>query len=211
MSKLNLILPILLLLASSCAPSLETALQVASKNETNAKVAQQTLNQKYPGVVAQNCATEYPVKESEKTSTHVIPGNSQELKNKAQAAQSKADSLQRYINMLPVKPECEPEVQVRDKVIVSLRGQITSLNALANNLRADKELTTKTLTQESTAALEAEKEAHTKTLTAYSIEQEKVNKADAEKEDYRKQRNLLIGIFVLVLGGLLVAKFLLRK
>ena len=185
-----------------------------TKTQVNAETTQNAIHKAWPAVTADFSARAYPVKESENTSTQVIPGNAQELKDKAQAAESKADSLQRYINTLPVKPECQPEVEARDQVIASLRAQITSLNALANNLRADKELTTKTLTQESTAALEAEKAAHAKTLDAYNAEQEAVKKTETEKQAYKEERDKaywLLGIFALGIGILLVAKFLLRK
>lgn len=151
----NILFIILAVLSVSCTPKLSRAIEVATKTETNARVTEQAIYNTYPVISAETAAARYPITEKEETTNEFTPGNVEEFKEKAREEAERADSLQRYVDTLPVKPECEPEVVARDKVIAALRGQISSLNTQAENLRADVRHTTTKLTQESTAAVEA--------------------------------------------------------
>lgn len=204
----RLIPPLLLLMVSSCV-SLDKAIQVATKNETYAEATQQALNNKHALIVAENCATLYPIAESEETETVTEMGNVDEFKQRAIDAEARADSLEREAQKLPVKPECEPEVKARNKVIAALKSQITDLSRQAQEIRADKERVLTTITKKSTAELEAERLKRERAEGAQAKAEVNAESIRQLADKYKKQRNTLLWI----VGGAVVAVVLagLRK
>lgn len=196
----------LILMMGSCV-SLDKAVEKVTENEGNAKVANQAIKEKWEQVVAANCATWYPIKESTETDTETITGNSEELKKELRQTQALADSLKQAMLKIPVKPECRPEVLVRDNVIRQLQSRIQTLNSLAENLRADVQRVTTTKTQESRALareLEVERDRFKDSL---NVEKTRHHETQVQLDQTEKKANTYFWglVAVGVIGMVLLA------
>lgn len=197
----NILIILLLALLSSCV-SIDKAIKVATKNDANAEATQYALNQKHRLIVAENCASLFPIKESTETETETIQGNSEQLKQELANVAARADSLERHLAALPVKPECQPEVLARDKVIVDLRGRIATLNALAANLQADVQRVTTTKTQENMATVAAGMEREKELMKELKQERTKREAVELKAlEEGTAKSNWRTGCIALLLIG----------
>ena len=175
----RLLPPLLLLLVSSCI-SLDKAIRVATKSESHAEATQQALNDKHRLVVAENCATLYPIAESE-----VIPGKEQVAEETVEDTPVTVpceDSKGQPVKAVTCPPAKTTIRTVTRTDTIKVRDTAKEASLLLREERVKEELL-------------AEKKAHLGTME--------------ERSKYKKQRNQAY-IGLLVLGIFLAGLFYLR-
>jgi hypothetical protein len=176
---------LLLLCFTACTPSLNKALHVALKDNTNATVTQTRLNSSYPLIVAHNAATLFPVREK------VI---------------TKTDTIRKTVTLPGEVLECPETVDTKTGKVYTPTVKCPDHTYEQQTI---KELTERT--QESTAKVEAltlEREAARDTVQVRdkTIKEQQGHIKDIEKEN----RTYFWGLIIagLVVAGLVVLKVL---